>query len=242
MKTIRTILLEFFNRKIYIFLAGLVAFLKKNTRSYSQYGEDLIIYQFFKSRNINTQGIYIDIGAYHPKWISNSYLLSKNDWSGYVVDVDQSKLLLFKYFRKKCNIICAAIAPGESYRSINIYNFKKLFSEIDTLDKSIAEINKIRFNCDYNINKIKTLNINDLLKSCTEEYGTCDFINIDIEGLDDLVIMDIDFMLYQPKLICFEKNNVIDITIDPLAYYLKTKNYSHLFSTNGSHGFFLNYE
>jgi hypothetical protein len=240
MKLIRKILLKFLNRNAYIFLAGLVAFFKKTTFSYSQYGEDLIVYEFFKSKNINSNGVYIDIGAYHPKWISNTYLLSKKGWSGFVIDVDISKLNLFKIFRKNCSVICAAIAPGNSERIIKIYNFIKLFSEIDTLDKNIAEINKIRFNCDYETNEIKTLNINDLLKNCYAKYGICDFINIDIEGLDDIVIMDINFNLYKPKLILFEKNNINDISIDPIAIYLNSKNYCHLFSSNGSHGFYFN--
>ena len=240
MKLLRQILLRFFNRNIYIYIAGLYAFLKKSNKSYSQYGEDLLIFQYFKSNNLYKNGVYIDIGGYHPKWISNSFLLSQNGWKGFVVDLDNAKLNLFKNFRKNCITICAAIAPGESNRVINIYNFKKLFSEIDTLDLNVANLNKIRFNCDYTTSHINTLNINDLLEQCYKIHKSCDFINIDIEGLDDLVLNEINFNIYQPKLICFEKNSIKNINEDPIALFLKKQNYFHLFSSNGSHAFVLN--
>jgi hypothetical protein len=240
MKLLRQILLNFFSRNNYIFIAGIIAYLKNPKKSFSQYGEDLIIHQYFKAIDLFNEGVYIDIGAYHPKWISNTYLLSKYGWKGFVVDVDSAKLNLFKNFRKNCITICAAIAPGKSDQSINIYNFKKLFSEIDTLDENIAIQNKKRFNCDFIINKITTLNVNDLLDNCYKVHGKCDFINIDIEGLDDLVLKEINFNKFKPKLICFEKNNIININTDPIAIFLNNQNYFHLFSSNGSHAFVLN--
>lgn len=240
MKQIKFILLKFTNRNFYIFLSSIIAYFKLPKYSYSQYGEDLIIYEYFKSKNLNQNGVYIDIGCYHPKWISNTYLLSKNKWHGYVVDIDNSKLEMFKKFRNNCHTICAAIAPGRSYQLIKVFNFKKLFSEIDTIDENIAIKQKIKFNCDYEINQVLSMNINDILKNTFETFGRCDFINLDIEGLDEQVIMEINFDLYKPSLICFEKNNIENIFLENIYYYLTSKNYIHLFTSNGSHGFVFN--
>ena len=84
------------------------------------------------------------------------------------------------------------------------------------------------------------MNINDILKNTFETFGRCDFINLDIEGLDEQVIMEINFDLYKPSLICFEKNNIENIFLENIYYFLTSKNYIHLFTSNGSHGFVFN--
>ena len=63
----------------------------------------LIVHCFFgRKRN----GYYLDIGSFHPKWISNTHLLHKHGWKGTVVDIDNYKLNLFKILRRsKVNTI-----------------------------------------------------------------------------------------------------------------------------------------
>ena len=41
-------------------------------KTYSMYGEDLIIQNFFKKK---TKGVYVDIGCYHPLDVSNTFLI-----------------------------------------------------------------------------------------------------------------------------------------------------------------------
>ena len=65
-------------------------------KSYSQYGEDLIICSYFQRHFKDKKGNYLDIGCYHPKGISNTHLLHKIGWEGIVVDIDDYKLNLFK--------------------------------------------------------------------------------------------------------------------------------------------------
>ena len=48
-------------------------FIKKKT--YSMDNEDLFIDNFFK----NKVGLYVDVGAYHPLELSNTYLLYKKN-------------------------------------------------------------------------------------------------------------------------------------------------------------------
>ena len=81
MPVLRIIINQYFNRH-YI-------------RSYSQYGEDLIIYDFFK-RYFDIKGNYLDIGAFHPKMISNTHILHTLGWRGTVIDLDDFKIKLFE--------------------------------------------------------------------------------------------------------------------------------------------------
>ena len=52
-----------------------------NKNYFSQFGEDRIIKELIKPNYKN--GFYIDVGCYHPKKHSNTYLLfKKKKWSG----------------------------------------------------------------------------------------------------------------------------------------------------------------
>lgn len=67
-------------------------------KSFSQYGEDLILESYFQKIGLS-DGVYVDIGGFHPTWLSNTYLLHKKGWSGFVVDVDRLKLKTFEILR-----------------------------------------------------------------------------------------------------------------------------------------------
>ena len=63
-------------RKIYLYYNLYIrnkAYKKRN--SYSQWGEDQIIKDFFKD---NKKGFYVDIGCFHPILLSKSNLLKTN--------------------------------------------------------------------------------------------------------------------------------------------------------------------
>jgi len=98
-------------------IGSLYGFLKRPSKSFSLYGEDLLLNHYFHQISL-TDGVYVDIGGFHPKWISNTFLLSKQNWKGVVVDLEEEKLKLFQYFRLNCKTICAAVAPENSKNNI----------------------------------------------------------------------------------------------------------------------------
>lgn len=74
-------------------------YIKKNSKkSYSFGGIDLLISHFFRNQS---NGIYLDVGCYHPIQGSNTYLLHKKGWSGINIDLDEVSIDLFDKFRKK---------------------------------------------------------------------------------------------------------------------------------------------
>ena len=102
-----------------------------STKSYSQYGEDLIICNYFRE----IQGNYLDIGCYHPKGISNTHLLHKKGWEGVVVDIDDYKLNLFKNRRgNKIEIINNDILKSKlikEYRETQSFYMEKIEPNIN---------------------------------------------------------------------------------------------------------------
>lgn len=228
-------LVKIFNLKTVNFLGFLYGELKARKRSYSQYGEDLIILNFFERLGLN-DGFYLDIGAYHPSFISNTHLLHTKGWSGVCVDLCEEKLKWFKYKRgSKVQTISAAISNDESGMEVSVFKHKRILSEIDTLNKEVAIQNKEKLGYDFTEEKIVALNINDLLAKINRKI---DFLNIDIEGVDHMVLGSIDFIKFKPKVILFEDNENFGGSVESVNLLLKN-GYKHLFSSGGSVAYYL---
>lgn len=235
-KALEAFLVKILPATLYRTIGAIYGLIQRPKLSYSQYGEDLIIESFFKKLGLK-EGVYLDIGAFHPKWLSNTHKLSKAGWSGGLVDIDNHKIRLFELMRRNCNGFIAAVAPGKGGESLPVYRFRRLWSEIDTLSLEDAQRYEKTFGIRFDQAQIKTISINDVLKQTTEKYGKVNFINIDIEGLDEAIIFEMDFNLYLPELICFE-NNLNFSGSERLKELFQKLGYQHLFSSGGTHGYF----
>lgn len=229
-RKIRLILEKIFPKKFFVFIFAIWGFLKPSKRSYSQKGEDLMVCNYFDQRRT---GFYVDIGCYHPKWISNTYLLHKKGWKGVALDIDQHKLDTFKISRgSSVRTIKAAVIPKKTNQSyINAYKFfsKRGWSDSDTIDPELAEKVKERGRGSYKIDKVPCIDINSLLESLPK----IDFLNIDVEGMDTKIVDAIDFDRYRIELILFEDNNCYGGNND-LVNKLESKDYFHLFTAGSS--------
>ena len=75
-------------------------------KSYSTGAQDLIINYYFKEKQ---NGIYIDVGCFHPFKGNNTKLLYDKGWSGINIDLDFHTIELFEHIRKRDENIHAAI-------------------------------------------------------------------------------------------------------------------------------------
>ena len=171
--------------KLYLYLNIFVRyrFLRKNKKTFSQFGEDLFIENFFLSQK---KGIYVDLGAFHPMRLSNTYLLYKKGWSGTNVDLNPITIDLFNIARKKDkNIFCL------------------LGDEVDLLKNVYYEdwsaANSLTSN--ENLKDKKQMRTQTFESLIDQDF---DFLNIDLEGHDYDILKTINFKRYKPKLICIE--------------------------------------
>ena len=200
-------------------------------KSYSQYGEDLIIDSFFQHHVPIKNGNYLDIGCYHPIGISNTYVLHKKGWQGLVIDIDNYKLELFKRRRgKNVEVLKAAISSEDSLSKVPIYKFNQPFSPYDTLSEDMAKTRSKAINIDYTTEEVNQISINSLLNK-----KHFDLINIDVEGLDELIVNSIDFKKYQPTMIVYESFD--PLSISKTKELLNDNGYTLLFISGGSIGY-----
>ena len=171
--------------------------------SYSQFGEDLILLKYLKYKNIE-KGKYLDIGAFHPRWASNTHLLHQQGFTGYCVDLDDKKLKWFRFARgKKVKTICGAVSNSHD-EFIKVYKFKRKspFSLIDTTSLEHAEY----FRSDkskFEEKNVKNFHINELFN----KVGKINVLNIDIEGKDIEVIKSSNLEIIDPEIIIIEDNS-----------------------------------
>lgn len=80
-------------------ITGSKRVVRKNHLSYSLSGQDLFVVYSIDSSS--TPRSYLEIGAGHPSWINNTYLLeTHHNWSGISIDYDQKVSEKFNKFRK----------------------------------------------------------------------------------------------------------------------------------------------
>ena len=203
--------------KIYLYYNIFIRyrFLKRNKKSFSQFGEDLFIAEFFANQK---EGKYVDLGAFHPMRLSNTYLLFKKGWSGTNIDLNPITIDLFNLARKNDDNICCLMAGKENLLK-DVYFEDWSAANSITSNKNLSEKKKM-----------KTKTFESLI------YKNFDFLNIDLEGHDYEILQTIDLRKFNPKLICIEilencsdKDNIFD--------FLKQFNYSFIKNLGPSYFF-----
>ena len=167
--------------------------------SYSQCGEDLIIEFIFNSLNIKNP-FYLDIGANHPTYLSNTYFFYKNGCNGICIEPDP---ILFDYFKKKRSrdicINCGVGTGKERLENFYIMTTKTL----NTFSNETAESYQ-----NYGSNKIekiipiKLLPIENILDKYTNR--PINFVSLDTEGHDLEILKNFCFSKYKPEVFCIE--------------------------------------
>lgn len=168
--------------------------------SYSQCGEDLIV-KFLLERIAGPRVInYLDIGAHHPFYLSNTALLYKYGATGLLVEPDPFCSGLLKTFRRRDTVITASVASTSGlFASLYVMDPPTLntFSESE-MHRYVELGHRL-----VRVIKSDLIGVNALLA----RFNQLDFLNIDIEGLDFDVVRSIDFSLIRPVCICIETSN-----------------------------------
>ena len=176
--------------------------------SYSQDGEDLILWSFLKYRK---NGYYIDIGAHHPKRFSNTYKFYRAGWKGINIDPTPGSMKLFNKLRPLDTNIEVGVSdePGE----IELYMFNE--PALNSFDKKLSLSRHDSNESDVQIIDTKSIEV-VTLNSIIEKYvpssvSEIDFLSIDVEGFDFNVINSLDLEKYKPYIIAIE---IIELKVD----------------------------
>jgi len=158
------------------------------------------------------KGVFLDVGAFEPIRISNSYHFEQNGWDCYLFEANTDGIPLLKKYRK------------------NVFNYAIYDTDIDSIEFNVVEsngwtagfsavelseeISKVFVCNDKKIKKIivpqKTLNT--ILQTELTHIDKIDILKIDIEGGELKCLYGIDLLKYKPQVILLE-NIANDILI-----------------------------
>lgn len=169
-------------------------------KSASQYGEDLIVEAaletVFRINPKTVHGTYVDVGAFHPRFLSNTWRLARYGWNGVAVDFPAAKIHGFR-IRKNCIPVAAAIGDTDG-AELTVYRQPILLSAIDSASRehlaSYPGVSEI-FEDRVPVRSLQAL-LNEL------EITDVDVLSIDVEGLDVTVLQGLG--PFRPKIIVIE--------------------------------------
>ncbi len=207
--------------KINRFLSKAFPWIAYKHISYSQCGEDLIIKFLFKDYLNIEKPSYIDIGAHLPFRYSNTAIFYSSGSRGINIEPDPFLFKKFQEYRKKDINLNIGIADKQGVLDFYIINNRTLntFSE-----KEAKNYEKQG----YRIKEIKQIRV-ETLEYVIQRYSNNifpDFLLIDAEGVDEIILKSIDYSRNFPKVICVE---TIDFSTGieriGICDFLKSKGY-----------------
>lgn len=187
--------------KKFSFLKGVIfGFFRK---SYSQFGEDLVLSSFLWEDKIES-GFYVDIGAYHPFKYSNTYFFYKKGWRGINIDAKPGSMNIFKKLRRRDINIELGISstPGK----LDFFIFKE--SAYNTFSRERAD-NLIASGVEFNKKtEVSLLKLENVLDDNMPQGVSIDFFSIDAEGLDLDILISNNWNKYKPRYILVEIHDI----------------------------------
>lgn len=197
-------------------------FVVYSKKSYSQEGEDMLLERFLHDR---PTGFYVDVGAHHPKRLSNTYRLYCKGWRGLNIDANPGSMTMFQQMRPRDINIEAAVSFTPQELTYFIFNEPALntFSK----DMALERVSKT-YSIVEEVN-ILTSPLWQLLDWHVPAGTKIDLLTVDVEGLDYDVLRSNDWIRYSPEFIlveCLGSSTLEQASSDPVAQLLLIQHYS----------------
>lgn len=193
-------------------------------KSYSQCGEDLVIDFLLWALGVHLPS-YLDIGANHPRYLSNTYYFYRKGARGVLVEPNPQLADLIRRVRPRD--VCANVAVGAASKPpLDFYILNPAgLSTFDGDDARKHEADKVA-----KIERViptPVVAINDLIAQHCPKAP--DFLSLDVEGMDIEILTAIDFAKWRPKVLCLEtltfESNGRGQKIQPILDLMRERNY-----------------
>ena len=201
---------------------------------FGQYAEDTLVRKLFAPRK--RMESCLDVGAYHPFKFNNTAYFWMCGWRCVNVDANPKTIELFNRWRTSDINIHAAVITNEEIAagvdSINLHlpdrDDKGHISAVGTVSQCQADSNNMSRKI-----VVPAFSINQIIEA--NNLHDVSYINIDIEGYDDKVLMDIDFDKIRPKVVSVEQfgEDVEEVVYGDVAKRMREHGY--LFHSRASY-------
>jgi FkbM family methyltransferase len=168
-------------------------------QSFSQCGEDMIVRHIFANLGI-TKPSYLDVGAHHPYYLSNTALFYQDGSRG--INIEPDPTLFKEFLRHRKGDINLNFGVSDMAGVADFYVISP--PTLNTFSKEEAEkYSQIEGFFIRSIEKIPVKTLANILgEYCNGSFPQ--FLSIDAEGIDELIIKNIDYEQNSPIVICIE--------------------------------------
>jgi FkbM family methyltransferase len=164
--------------------------------NYSQNNEDIVITNYFKGRT----GVLLDIGANDGYTFSNSLALIDSGWAAVLVEPSPTAFKKLKELHaNNANVKLHNVAISTSKGTATYYDMGNHVDETDSslLSTLVQDELKRWDGIEFKTKKVKTVPYSEI-------ENVYDFITIDAEGCEELILPQIN--LEHTQMLCIEWN------------------------------------
>lgn len=168
--------------------------------TFSQQGEDIVLFHVMRDLLKAENGVYMDVGAAEPVLSSNTYLLWGVGHRGVLVEPNPALAKKLRDYRSGDKVVEAGVGVSDAteadYFEIKGNPMLNTFSsdQVKHLESEGESVERVR--------KMPLININRIIE---EQIGKApDVLSTDIEGMDYSIIKSLDLSRFRPGAICAE--------------------------------------
>jgi FkbM family methyltransferase len=159
--------------------------------SYSQSGEDLLLWEYFGARH---DGFFVEVGANHPTKCSQTWLFEQRGWKGILVEPIARNCELLRQQRPGSRVFqCALGTPEQRGRAqLNVAAGNDGLSGLNLNDGVVLD----------RMEEVEVRTLDEVLA----EAGNLkiDLMSIDVEGFELQVLRGFDLARHRPAMLLIE--------------------------------------
>lgn len=145
----------------------------------SQFGEQELLLKYLPQR-----GLYLEIGAFQPILLSNTWMLSKRNWRGLSVDANCNLKYQWKLFRPRSTFEVMTVVP-EGTGTVSFFALETGGAGMSSVIESHARAQASAHNMRVLESKVMSVSLKFLWMDFEERYGYAPtLLLLDVEGLD----------------------------------------------------------
>jgi len=171
--------------------------LMSNERSYSQWGEDLTVWEFFHRA---PRGFFVEVGANEPANLSQTFLLEQKGWTGILVEPQPACCERLRQLRPRSTVVEAACGSpaqkGKALFRIASHHDRSSLAGLEP-DPDVEFTGTI---------PVDVVTLDEVLAKAGNPK--VDFLSIDVEGAEWEVLGGFNLSRHAPALVLLEDHVV----------------------------------